>query len=74
MSFRTYEDLKTYTYTPESVSDKIKILFTARMVEEKGVWVLVHAAELLRKEYEGRVVSFYVAVCHRTQRRSRKRT
>lgn len=48
-------DLKTYAYTPEPVSDKIKILFTARMVEEKGVWVLVNAAELLRKEYEGRV-------------------
>lgn len=48
-------DLKTYTYTPEPVSDKIRILFTARMVEEKGVWVLVNAAELLRKEYEGRV-------------------
>lgn len=48
-------DLKTYAYIPEPVSDKIKILFTARMVEEKGVWVLVNAAELLRKEYEGRV-------------------
>lgn len=48
-------DLKSYAYTPESVSDKIRILFTARMVEEKGVWVLVNAAELLRKEYEGRV-------------------
>ena len=48
-------DLKTYTYTPELVSDKIRILFSARMVEEKGVWVLVNAAELLRKEYEGRV-------------------
>lgn len=48
-------DLKMYAYTPEPVSDKVKILFTARMVEEKGVWVLVNAAELLRKEYEGRV-------------------
>ena len=48
-------DLKTYAYTPEPVSDKIRILFTARMVEEKGVWVLVDAAEALREEYEGRV-------------------
>lgn len=48
-------DLKMYAYTPEPASDKVKILFTARMVEEKGVWVLVNAAELLRKEYEGRV-------------------
>ena len=42
-------DLKTYTYTPELVSDKIRILFSARMVEEKGVWVLVNAAYLLLK-------------------------
>ncbi|WP_236651411.1 glycosyltransferase family 4 protein [Parabacteroides distasonis] len=48
-------DLKRYAYTLEPVSDKIRILFTARMVEEKGVWVLVNAAESLRKEYEGRV-------------------
>ncbi len=48
-------DLNVYTYTPEPVSDRIRVLFTARMVEEKGVWVLVNAAELLRKEYEGRV-------------------
>lgn len=48
-------DLKSYAYTPEPISDKIRILFTARMVKEKGVGVLMDAAEILRKEYEGRV-------------------
>ena len=48
-------DLNEYRYTPEQGDDIIKVLFTARMVKEKGVIVLVNAAEQLRKEYEGRV-------------------
>lgn len=36
-------------------SPTIKVVFTARMVKEKGVTVLTEAAELLRKEYEGRL-------------------
>ena len=48
-------DLKEYQYTPEQDDIIIKILFTARMVKEKGVNVLIDAAELLRKDYEGRV-------------------
>ena len=48
-------DLKEYQYTPEQDDKIIKILFTARMVKEKGVNVLIDAAELLRKDYEGKV-------------------
>lgn len=48
-------DLKSYAYTPEPESDVVKVIFTARMVREKGTMVLVEAAERLRKEYEGRV-------------------
>lgn len=48
-------DLKDFSYTPESEGDKINVIFTARMVKEKGVVTLVQAAELLRKDYEGKV-------------------
>ena len=48
-------DLNVYPYTPEEESEVLKVLFTARMVKEKGVVVLINAAERLRHEYEGKV-------------------
>ena len=48
-------DLNEYKYTAQPDDKVIKVLFTARMVKEKGIIVLIEAAELLRKEYEGRV-------------------
>lgn len=48
-------DLNLYSYTPESPAAKIRLLFAARMVKEKGVFVLTEAAELLRKEYADKV-------------------
>ena len=48
-------DLKDFIYAPEPENLPIKVMFTARMVREKGVVVLVEAAEMLRKEYEGKV-------------------
>jgi glycosyltransferase involved in cell wall biosynthesis len=48
-------DLKDFTYVPEPKSDILKVMFTARMVKEKGVVDLIEAAEMLRKEYEGKV-------------------
>lgn len=48
-------DLNVFKYVPESESDTLKVIFTARMVKEKGVIELIEAAERLRKEYEGRV-------------------
>ena len=48
-------DLNEFKYVPEPESDKLKVVFSARMVKEKGVIELIEAAELLRKEYEGRV-------------------
>jgi glycosyltransferase involved in cell wall biosynthesis len=35
--------------------EKIHVIFTARMVREKGTMVLIEAAERLRKEYEDKV-------------------
>ena len=48
-------DLNEYQYSPEHNDGILKVLFTARMVKEKGVVVLIEAAERLRKDYEGRV-------------------
>lgn len=48
-------DLKEFDYTPEPEGGKVNVIFTARMVKEKGVCDLVDAAEMLRKEYEDKV-------------------
>ena len=48
-------DLREFCYTPEPASDRIKVILTARMIEEKGVFLLTEAAKGLRKEYESRV-------------------
>jgi glycosyltransferase involved in cell wall biosynthesis len=45
-------NLEEYPYTPQPESDTVKILFTARMVKEKGVIVLIEAAEQLREKYQ----------------------
>lgn len=48
-------DLKTYIYTPEPETSVIQVIFTARMVVEKGVEVLINAAECLKNQYAGKV-------------------
>lgn len=48
-------DLDAYRYEAQPDDQVVKVLFTARMVKEKGIIVLIEAAELLRKDYEGRV-------------------
>ena len=48
-------DLNEFKYVPEPDSETLKVVFTARMVKEKGVIELIEAAERLRKAYEGRV-------------------
>lgn len=48
-------NLDDYTYSPEPESKKVRVMFTARMVVEKGVLILAEAAELLRKEYKDKV-------------------
>ena len=48
-------DLNEYRYSPEPQEGKIRVLFTARMVEDKGVLVLIDAAEKLRSEYGDKV-------------------
>lgn len=48
-------DLTEFSYTPEPDDDRIKIMFTARMLEEKGPLVLREAAEILYGRYKDRV-------------------
>lgn len=48
-------DLNQFCYTPEPEEGKIKVMLTARMIVEKGVFLLTEAAERLRSKYEGKV-------------------
>lgn len=48
-------NLQNYDYTPEPTEGPIKIIFTARMVEDKGTLVLIDAAKKLEAEYKGKV-------------------
>jgi len=48
-------DLRNYDYTPEPADGLIKIIFTARMVEDKGTMVLIDAAKKLETDYRGKI-------------------
>ena len=48
-------DLNDYCYTPEPKEGKIKVIITARMIVEKGIFLLTEAAERLRSKYEEKV-------------------
>ena len=48
-------DLNLFCYTPEPSEGKIKVMLTARMIVEKGVFLLTEAAERLRSKYESKV-------------------
>lgn len=48
-------DLNQFCYTPEPEAGKIKVMLTARMIVEKGVFLLTEAAERLRSKYESKV-------------------
>ena len=45
-------NLQEFCYTPEPTEGKVKIILTARMIVEKGIFLLTEAAEKLCKEYE----------------------
>lgn len=48
-------DLKVFCYTPEPTEGKIRVILTARMIVEKGVFILTEAAECLRSKYVDKV-------------------
>ena len=47
--------LDEFCYTPEPAEGKIKVILTARMIVEKGIFLLTEAAEKLRTKYEDSV-------------------
>lgn len=48
-------DLNIFKYVPEPKTETLRVVFTARMVKEKGVMEVIEAAEMLRQDYEGRL-------------------
>lgn len=50
-------DLDVFCYTPEPSEGKLRVILTARMIVEKGVFILAEAAERLRPKY-GNTVEF----------------
>ncbi len=47
--------LREYGFVPEPEGGKIRVIFTARMLKEKGVLTLIEAANLLRRDYVDKV-------------------
>jgi len=48
-------DLVEFPYTPEPERGPLKIVFTSRMVKEKGVIDIIEAAKSLRQKYSGMI-------------------
>lgn len=49
-------DLNDFAYTPEPKEGRIKIMFTARMIKEKGIEVILDAARILYDEYKDKLL------------------
>ena len=49
-------NLKDYAYSPEPKEGRIKIMFTARMIKEKGIDVIFEAAHLLYADYKDKIL------------------
>lgn len=48
-------DLKKFAYAEEPNDGKLRVILTARMIAEKGIFLLTEAAERLRAKYESSV-------------------
>lgn len=55
-------DLNQFDYTPEAEGGSINVILTARMIVEKGIYLLTEAAERLRAKYEGKVEFWLVGM------------
>lgn len=55
-------DLNQFNYVPELADDTINVILTARMIVEKGIFLLTEAAERLRDKYEGKVEFWLVGM------------
>lgn len=54
--------ISQFNYTPEVENDTIKVILTARMIVEKGIYLLTEAAERLRSKYEDNVEFWLVGM------------
>ena len=50
--------MKQYNYTPEPEEGRIKVLLAARMIVEKGIFILTDAAMKLKGQYQNKVQFF----------------
>lgn len=57
-------DLDEYAFVPMPDSGKVKIAYTGRMIEEKGVRVLMDAAEMLKEKYSDQVEFLLIGNVH----------
>lgn len=48
-------DLNDFAYVPMPTKEPLKVIFTGRMIEEKGVLILTEAAQKLKSEFEGKI-------------------
>ncbi|UVV78007.1 hypothetical protein NXW84_12365 [Bacteroides fragilis] len=53
-------NLKQYNYTPEPEEGRIKVLLAARMIVEKGIFILTDAAMKLKGQYQNKSSVFCV--------------
>lgn len=53
-------NLNEFAYTPEEEEGKMHIILTARMIVEKGIFLLAEAAERLRAKYQDKAVFWLV--------------
>lgn len=55
-------DLSQFDYTPEPEDGTVNVILTARMILEKGIYLLTEAAERLRSKYEDKVEFWLVGM------------
>ena len=49
-------NLQDFAYVPEPTEGRIKIMFTARMIKEKGIEVILDAARILYDDYKDKIL------------------
>lgn len=56
-------DLNAYAYKEAVTQEKIKVLFPARMLRDKGLCELIEAFKILRPKYEGKIELVLAGSC-----------
>lgn len=56
-------DLNAYAYNEAKHKDKLKVLFPARMLRDKGLMELIDAFGLLKEKYEGKIELVLAGSC-----------